>query len=705
MEAGPANKRQKKSVSSVGETKTADTKAADGEFDPTSPLVSLPPDALTAVLCRSPASDHAALWRTCKTIRSTLDSDSYASERVTSGYAEVEACHVPKEELWQIDFGDEPEHNSEDEEYDAEESARLKEEEMARHYSDLGSRDETYGYQGVRFDVLVDGRRQGSIHLVLVPRVGRMFHEAADAHSDELQEVGFTLCDDRGRPKVKSIKDADAENTAGKGGFLHVISARVAQSCRPSDNTDVSSNALRMAITHPKLQGKWTLATSIADANAYFTKADKKFREQFDPLWRRRNTPLTDEEEAAEKEKLRRWEECMKLDSITFLRIGYQQIPEVLGEGSRANWFFALPSFLDKPMFSHAEASEIDLFKCPELPPRPKGADEKLLNLMMRECNNFRASLDSMHRLLKKVENDEKEMRLKLSSARRVLDEQEERLNRSVTQRDEILRLYQGEDREAMDDDLRERLEQMEKIGEELDASRTEMSERRAAIDAAGAEIDEAISKSKDAILKEHSPKGHELKEKILALIQNDGASVRKSFALHCAARFRLNDYFDLLLDLIPADERKVAINETDFAGCTPLFTAAQSVPDDISQANEQYAFVEKMLKLGADKNHVDIKGLTAVGMYRTSIRSKEDFRAMLNSFAGRSNDDDEEWAAIHEQMEELLMPAAGETEADRNAKRSNEPEYDWDDEDDDDDDDEEEEDDDDHDLQDEGDE
>ena len=396
-------------------------KADNFEFDPDNPLVSLPPDALTAVLCRSPASDHHALWRTCKAIRSTLDSKTFASERISSSYAEVTVRHITKEELWAESFGDDPEHDPTDEDYDAEESARTKEEQMTTFFSDLGNWDESYGYQGVQFDVVVDGRRRGSISLVLVPRVGRMFHEAADAHSNEMQEVGFTLCDDRGRPKVKSIKDADTENTAGKGGFLHVMSVRVDQSCRPSDNTDVASKALRMAITHPKLQGKWTLATSIADANVYFTKADRRFREQFDPLWRRRDAPLTEEEEAAEKEKSRRWEECMKLDSVTFLRIGYQQIPEVLE--SPANWFFALPSFLDKPVLSHAEASEVDLLKRPELPPRPKGADEKLLNLMMQECNNCRASLDSRHRHLKKVEDDEKKVRQQLSSARMVLTE------------------------------------------------------------------------------------------------------------------------------------------------------------------------------------------------------------------------------------------------------------------------------------------
>lgn len=147
-EAGPAAKKIKSDDNLP--------KAESYEFDPTSPLVSLPPDALTAVLCRSPVSDHDAHWKTCKTTRSTLDSDTFASERVSSGYAEVEVRHISKEELWQKDFGGDPEHDPTDEAYDAEESARLKEEQMARHYSDLGSVDPLMVNTDIYFDVKMD---------------------------------------------------------------------------------------------------------------------------------------------------------------------------------------------------------------------------------------------------------------------------------------------------------------------------------------------------------------------------------------------------------------------------------------------------------------------------------------------------------------------------------------------------------------------
>ena len=102
-------------------------------------------------------------------------------------------------------------------------------------------------------------------------------------------------------------------------------------------------------------------------------------------------------------------------------------------------------------------------------------------------------------------------------------------------------------------------------------------------------------------------------------------------------------------------------------------------MPDDVAQATEQYEFVEKLLKLGADKNYVGFKGLTALGMYRTTLQSVDISTALLNSHWRYEEDDDDDWDPIHERMEDLLMPAGGETEADHFAKKLPAPEYDWD--------------------------
>ena len=649
-EAGPAAKK----------IKSGDNipKAESYEFDPTSPLVSLPPDALTAVLCRSPASDHDALWKSCKTIRSTLDSDVFASERVSSSYAEVTVRHVSKEELWQNDIGDDPEHDPTDEGYDADESARLKEEALARYYSDLGSRDETYGYHEIHFDLKVDGLRRGSIRLVLVPRYGRSFHAATDAHSAELQEVGWTLCDERGRPKVRSIKVTDVNDTARKGGFLHVVSVRVAQPCRPSDNTDVASKALRLAITHPKLEDKWTLATGIADASVYYTQDDAKNKQVVHEARMRRlrdqesddehlSEGEQEEEKEMQKKMSKRWKECMDLDSRTFVRVGYKQIPEVIGYESTVNWFFALPPMLEAPILSSAEAFQVDLVELPVFPDKPQGSDKKLLDLVTQACNGRRALLDARVARMRMLEsNHGKSVRLleELIATERELEGQVSVMDDATVQR------------------ARGKINDM----------RTRLTEGITSLDTSIAKEKGEATKA-DERLKEDD---EELRQKVASLVSGEGACIRKAFVLHCASRYRLPVYFDILYALVPSNEKAVAINDIDFAGCTPLFTAAQSVPDHVVQADEQYEFVERLLELGADKNQTDFKGLSALGMYRSVVRSRDELIDMLSSRSG-VNQNEGDWKSKHEKMEELLTPVQGETEADRDARKTSEPVFD----------------------------
>jgi len=672
----PAQKKQK---TSQGTEVRVDNKAKGTpfEYDPNNPLVSLPPDALTAVLCRSPSSDHDALWRSCKTIRSTLNSAAFTSERVATGYAEVSVRHITKEELWYNAYGMDEEHDPASEEHDAEESARRKEEEMTG-MSELGYCDESYGYHDIKFEVMVDGRCRGSINLVLFPYRGRLFLEAADAHSQELQEVAYTLCDMKGRPKFDSIKEADSDRTAERGGFLHVMSIRVSQACRQSENTDVPSKALRMAITHSKLQGKWTLATGIADARVYFMKTDEKLK-----MWQhsRISDTLTVEEEATEKERSRRWDKCMYLDSKTFLRVGYQQIPEVLllmGAGNQANWFFALPRFLNDAILSDAEASEVGLVKGPELPLEPKGVNRKLLDLVVPACKSRRYELNAMNRTKLLLAEKMDQLGTYISSSRRRVEEKEEELRNDMSQIEEHLQPHRAA--------AREHITELEKQRELVEAEIKVSEEQKKEINEMETELNEKLSKGKadiETTTAELDAKNREkdvnFVQQVKSLIEDDGASIRKAFVLHCVSRFRLNDLFDALLDRVPADERKAAINEIDFSGGTPLSTAAQSVPDNIGQANEQYEFCSKLMKLGADKNRVDFRGLTALGIYRTTVRPNRESRVMMVDNPFFNSIEAGDWEPIYERMEDLLMPAGGETEADRKAKQSPESDDDWD--------------------------
>jgi hypothetical protein len=301
-------------------------------------FASLPTDVLISILCRSPASDHKALRDTCKAFRDVLDSNAYKGERATSGWAEVTSRLISGEELYDRNYPDGPEDHvslsDDDVDEDATEEERAealrrkiaekREEEMIDYgYAELGQEDQDYGWYDITYDINVDGKNCGSIDLVLFPR-GRNhnypFHEASDAHSSELQEVGWTLCDSAGRLKVRSIKDAElTAGEAGKGGYIHIKTVGINEAYRPMDCTNIVSQAVRLALSDPKLEGKWTLATAISYYSVYMTKEDKEMESRRD--MRDSLGAITAEEKVRMDERF--WE-CAVLDTKTYLRVGFQ---------------------------------------------------------------------------------------------------------------------------------------------------------------------------------------------------------------------------------------------------------------------------------------------------------------------------------------------------------------------------------------------
>jgi len=180
--------------------------------NPQGSLSSLPEDALISILCRVPASDHKSLWNTCSTFRKAIDSDVYASERATTNYAEVQARLLPGEELYDRNYPDGPElYDDEFRNYEPPSSpttpeeiemknryeAKLvqqRQEDINEWYTALGHREE-YGVINITIDITIDKVLAGEVSLVLIPRprYGGLFHQAGDAHSQELQEV-VSLC-------------------------------------------------------------------------------------------------------------------------------------------------------------------------------------------------------------------------------------------------------------------------------------------------------------------------------------------------------------------------------------------------------------------------------------------------------------------------------------------------------------------------------
>jgi hypothetical protein len=67
-----------------------------------------------------------------------------------------------------------------------------------------GVEDSEYGYVQTGRTVVVDGKKEGTVSITLVPRRNTfIFHEICNAASAELQETGCLFCDTRGSAKTR----------------------------------------------------------------------------------------------------------------------------------------------------------------------------------------------------------------------------------------------------------------------------------------------------------------------------------------------------------------------------------------------------------------------------------------------------------------------------------------------------------------------
>lgn len=562
------------------------------------------------------------------------------------------------EELYDINHPDGPEVSDDegDDANDDNEEARrqrleLKKseqraEDLEEYYSDIGYRDSSYGYHDIHSIVWVDGVEAGTISAVLIPRTRyqSIFHEAADAHSGELRDIGWTLCDASGRPRIKSIKDADVDGSAIEGGLLHIIKVTIKQSYRANDCTEVVSRALRLAVADPKLKGRWTLATAISDDNVYMTGEEKKLQDEL-----RWSMGDEDDDVREKRKKLSaRQDVCRLLDTRTFMRVGYTQIPELVGaDPDKPVYLFALPAYVTSPLLSIDDAMQIKLHEPPELPPDPKGVDDTLFQLVKRTSNAMRRHLDTIDYGLQEYQTafaSFEDLETELARARQNIDEGRPE-HVPVEDWEQMMSLALDEKEEKIAALRAEFMEKSKSMHEQISA--TNQDARNEILD--------------------------ELKRSAGDLVREKGASVRKSFALHCACRLRVQEFVDVLLDLVPEPERRLAMSEIDASGETPLHCSVIGTKDlKLSNADKMHSFVDNLVRLGASCDAKSTVGLTPLGLYRTMMSERFEFaHAFGISSAMNSELDPEKWRPFHLKMEQALKPPGGETDADVEAKPS----------------------------------
>mmetsp|Transcript_21223 Transcript_21223/g.30375 ORF Transcript_21223/g.30375 Transcript_21223/m.30375 type:complete len:699 (+) Transcript_21223:37-2133(+) len=612
-------------------------------------FASLPTDVLISILCRSPASDHESLSDTCKAFRATIDSDAYKGERASSGWAEVSTHLLSGEELYDEHFpngpedvslsdGDVEENATEEQRANALQfkKAEKKNEEMLDfgYYSELGQLDQEYGYRDITIYVRVDGNRCGSISLVLLPRgTDYPFHDATDAHSAEMQSVGWTLCDSAGRLKVRSIKDAELiPGEAGKGGFLHIKTVRISEAYHPMDCTNIVTEAVRLALSDPKLEGKWTLATAISDYQVYMTKEGMECQRKS------RSGRANDMEK--ERAKQRFWE-CALLDTKTLLRVGFRQIPETVSEKQNPYWLFALPSFLKDPIQSFEEVDRAPLIEPPDLPPKPVGVDDEILEVVKQKSNSMRQIQDMVDSINFQLEKE-------MQTHSEELPGLEEQIAETRTLIDA------GKPAHLSDEIWGEIVAQFERLEETKTSYRATFE----------ANIQSRRDKVRDIIDTTIPGVVEEFKAQVTALVRK-GGSIRKSHAIHCCSRLRITQFIDFLVDMVPPEERAQALCSLDACGITPLHCVVLGTPE-VRDRDKYIDFVERLLGMGADTNVKSARGVTPIGQYRLTMSNKFDFR---NVFGMRSGDEPAGWRPFHRKMEGLLRPSQGETDADVEAK------------------------------------
>eukprot|EP00978_Attheya_sp_CCMP212_P010100 scaffold24250_cov61-Attheya_sp.AAC.1 len=571
-------------------------------------------DSLRSALLRTPASDHAKLRQTCSRIREIMDSPVFAQERSEHGFAEVSVSLVlPQDD---VDLaGDD---------FDSEQ------------YNDLGSIGE-YGETSSEATIFVDGNKAGTISMKLLPLDSQEnFHEVGDSISDELQEIATLFFTPRGNPtRVRSIKQAYqelyqeflAQEPRRDNVFLYITTFELKAPYRTT-----SSNIGALALRHllkTVLNLRWTLAMYIPYGRTHMTKEemDLKYDVRLSP-----QQPPTDE-------YMNIFQTKTIQDMRQFLRAGFAQVKETV-LNTDCYHVFCVPSFLEEEILSHDQELAIPIKTRPKPPPKLSENAQALLAFMVSSCSSRHGhSQTIMSWRVPALEHP-----LMRSAAL------------SIT---------------TMQEQVQESRQVFESILPSVRATQPALREQ---LDSAAAMVEESHQTLKQGFQNIAHLQIEEVKQKLEELDTNVCSKVTQrveefgygiilqSNSIHACASNLEGSYIEMLMGFLPSDQKTQAINGFDQKnGVTPLMLAAAKIVDNTRDTQLQTCRL--LLNLGANNDIVDASGMTALGRFRDSQRSSNDFiNSMMPSRAGREQDAKEQH---NQQMEALLMPSSGPTEAD----------------------------------------
>ena len=645
-------------------------------------LFGLNDDVLRAVLVRSRGRDLANVCLTCHRFNTMVNSPMFRQERCEQGVAEVIVKIPSPFELYQSSYRDEDGPPSREDSF------------FQRNYDDFGFRDKTFGYQENKARIYIDGKLAGRSTFILLPRddLRFNFHEMCDAVSQELQETGCAFFDRNARPRLQSVKDALTTNNKKKP-FLYI---KTFDLTKPEYRTisTTGAKALYKLLTDTKLKGMYSVAVYIPDARSQFTRQDRDWEHNYSNMVvARRNQG---EPSQAEKAFSSHFDTLAKVDMRQFLQAGFQQATELVMDHN-CYFLFAVPEFLEKPILTHEEAMAVTIVERPS--ERDKSDDEKkLLELMKQHCSERKHINESIQELMLPKEEHTFYKRMKSEMENNSVTMQggiqtiTTTLNTMQEYKHTLMTLLSNLDEESSHQMLSPLLASDAAAAERFagkstkDGIETLLSDVNQKIASAQQwfndstailakyqeneiKFDEIYQQSINEQLRSLRQNAHDfdatVRSEIAELVKCTGVEViQSSNAIHAAACNLVPEYIELLMDFVPQDKKRDAINSLDSRGESPLRIAASSLNFPSLRPKIRLQTCKKIIELGGDKDLVDCNGLSAFGKFRLADRGARDFWGCHGNlhFGNPSYSAQTEFDI---DMELLLEPSTGPTAAD----------------------------------------
>jgi hypothetical protein len=639
-------------------------------------------DSLRSALLRTSAADHVELRKTCRRIREIIDGDIFVQERCEGGFAEISAVLVDPFERYHGTSRDDPD--------------------FRRQYNEFGLKGDC-GDTHILAKILVDGKEAGEMDMQLLPMdpTGRRrysMHEMGDNISAELQAITTLFFTEIGKPtRVKSVRDAyeDSRRTVDPPAeaLLYISELKLKPPYRTTGT--VCAHALRSLLWDETLWMRWTLAMYIPFGLAHMTK------EELNTKWGEDEDVMDPHAFLLQKKPSQEYLDILDAKTLVdmrfFLRAGFRQVPETISTMADSYYVFCVPTFLESEMMSEEQALSLPIKTTPKPPPELSQGARELLDFVIEQCS-LRQSHDNTIAYWQRPALDHPDMSVFLTQLERVRGMKRRLEETLATCTDGLNRVnvkieeLEGRPESPAQKQGLELAKRMRQTIEETVPTQ-EISEINQACQETEQMIEDVFQEMSGIQIlnarKELESLDGEARTKLTESVAKHGVNIiREANVFHACISNGEQSLLELALQFIPAEDRTQLVNSLDRNGATPLMVAACAN----CGSDKMVKLCLFLINLGADKDIVDAGGMTALGKFRTLVRSRTDYtRAMLpQEVIARQRQSS---AELSRRMEPLLMPSNGPTEADdaqlleASEASDNDEEFFWDENGDDDDD------------------